>query len=224
MPALSWKKSIRQTSCLLDNPEYVSMQKLSVIFHWPSRGFFPERLGEQVFIPPQPEGVYSFTQRAAKWPTSKKEDRYRRGMYTFFMRSAPYPMLTTFDTPRFNATCTRRVASNTPLQSLTMANDEAIFEMTRALGIRILSEPLKNDEQRIQKLYLLCFSRNPKPEELEQLTLYLKSQKNEFTKSTENAKQVAGENKPEKFNNIEIATWTMMARVLFNLDEFITRE
>ena len=52
------------------------------------------------------------------------------------MRSAPYPMLTTFDTPRFNTTCTRRMRSNTPLQALTLANDEAMLETARALGRR----------------------------------------------------------------------------------------
>ena len=81
-------------------------------------GALERRIGGPSVYPPQPDGVYAFTQRQAAWPTSEGGDRYRRGLYTFFMRSAPYPMLTTFDVPRFNTTCTSRVRSNTPIQAL----------------------------------------------------------------------------------------------------------
>ena len=93
-------------------------------------GLLNPKIGGPSVYPPQPDGVYAFTQRQAAWPTSTGPDRYRRSLYTFFMRSAPYPMLTTFDAPNFNQTCTRRARSNTPLQSLTMANDQALFVNT----------------------------------------------------------------------------------------------
>ena len=79
-------------------------------------------IGGPSVYPPQPPGVYAFTQLKKNWTTSVGADRYRRTMYTFFYRSSPHPMLSTFDAPRFNVTCTRRSRSNTPLQSLMVAN------------------------------------------------------------------------------------------------------
>ena len=69
--------------------------------------------------------MYAFTQNKKVWQTAAGEARYRRGIYTMFYRSAPYPTLTTFDSPDFQSVCTRRQRSNTPLQALTMANDVA---------------------------------------------------------------------------------------------------
>ena len=105
-----------------------------------------------------------------------------------------------------------------------MSNDEAIFEMAQGLGKRILTEPLENDTARIEQLYLLCFSRKPKPDEVKQVTLFLDSQRKDFEQNEKNARQVAGEKLPENLAPSELASWTMVARVLFNLDEFITRE
>ena len=153
--------------------------------------------------PPQAEGVYAFTQRKKSWKTGAGEERFRRGMYTFFYRSAPYPMLTTFDAPKFNATCTRRSRSNTPLQSLTVANSEAIFELAQVLGERVLAEG-GDDEQRVQWLYERCLARRPDAEERAILTDYLKQVR-------------------RRFDN-EHSVWTAIVRVVMNLDEFITRE
>ena len=76
-------------------------------------------IGGPSVYPPQPEGVFEFTQDPKPWNTETGEGRFRRGMYTFFWRSSPYPSLMVFDFPNSNVTCTRRVRSNTPLQSLT---------------------------------------------------------------------------------------------------------
>ena len=76
-------------------------------------GLLSKTIGGPSVFPPQPSGVYAFTQNKKNWKTSPGENRYRRGMYTFFYRTAPHPMLTTFDVPRFNQTCTQRARSNT---------------------------------------------------------------------------------------------------------------
>lgn len=154
--------------------------------------------------PPQPDGVYAFTQRKKKWETGQGEDRYRRGMYTFFYRSAPYPMLSTFDTPKFNATCTRRDRSNTPLQSLTVANSEAMFELARRLAERVLRERPDTNDDRLARLCQLCLSRLPDAEERRILGQYLEQTSSRFEDET--------------------AVWTAVARVVLNLDETITRE
>jgi len=187
-------------------------------------GLLSEKVGGPSVFPPQPSGVYSFTQNKYQWKTSTGEDRYRRGMYTFFIRSAPYPMLTTFDVPRFNATCTRRNRSNTPLQSLAMANDEAMVEMARSLGNRIIGQHLETDTQKLQYAFQLCLTRRPNNQELFQLSQYLNEQRKLFEADLNNAKLVAGDKFDTKTSISEAASWTSIARVLLNLDEFITRE
>jgi hypothetical protein len=142
-------------------------------------------------------------------------------MYTFFVRSAPYPMLTTFDSPVFNTACTFRQRSNTPLQALTMANDETMVEMARALGRRIWAHS-GNDRDRLDYAYQLCFSRPVEAYELGRLEQYLDQQRQEYAVAQEAAGKLAGEagEKPAA----EAAAWTALARVLLNLDEFVTRE
>jgi hypothetical protein len=165
--------------------------------------------GEGVF-PPQEEGIYAFTQRKKNWKTSTGEDRFRRGMYTWFYRSAPYPMLETFDVPKFNTTCTQRDRSNTPLQSLTVANSEAMFELAQEFAQRIQSrvesesEANTLDDDRLTFAFRLCISRNPEENELAILRRYLQQSRERFLE--------------------EDKVWTAVARLLMNLDEFITRE
>ena len=124
-------------------------------------GLLVRHVGGPSVYPPQPDGVYAFTQRKAAWPTSQGADRYRRGMYTFFMRSAPHPLFETFDAPKFNTTCTRRVRSNTPLQAMAIANDAAMIEMARALARRALTESEGSDADRVRHLFRLCLTRPP---------------------------------------------------------------
>jgi hypothetical protein len=168
------------------------------------------RIGGPSVYPPQEDGVYSFTQVKKNWKVSTGADRYRRGLYTYFYRSAPYPMLTTFDVPRFNTTCTHRERSNTPLQSLAVANSEAMFESARHLGERVLreievSEPSEGvDRERIELAFRICFARIPAEREASLLDQYLTQSRQRFTTEPE--------------------AWTALARVLINLDEFITRE
>ncbi|MCA9059591.1 MAG: DUF1553 domain-containing protein, partial [Planctomycetaceae bacterium] len=181
-------------------------------------GLLNERIGGPSVYPPQPDGVYAFTQRNAAWPVSQGENRFRRGMYTFFMRSAPYPMLTTFDTPRFNTTCTMRVRSNTPLQSLTMANDEAMLEMAAALGKRIAAAA-ETDDGRLRFGYRVCFSRDPLPEELRRLQGYLVQQR--LTRGNGAVAEGTAVRSPEQ---LEEEIWMLVGRTLMNLDEFIVRE
>ena len=137
-------------------------------------GLLSDKIGGPSAHPPQSEDVFAFTQVRRPWPTSTGSERYRRGMYTFFMRSAPYPMLTTFDTPVFNVACTFRQRSNTPLQSLTMANDETMIEMARALGQRAFQNAT-SDRDRIGFAFRLCFARTADSFELERLAAVYRS-------------------------------------------------
>ncbi|MGI9474690.1 MAG: PSD1 and planctomycete cytochrome C domain-containing protein [Rubripirellula sp.] len=171
-------------------------------------GKLTTKVGGPSVYPPQPEGVYAFTQKKKAWPTSVGEDRYRRTMYTFFYRSSPHPMLTTFDTPRFNVTCTRRSRSNTPLQSLMVANDPGMFELAEALADRVLEER-DDDESRLRHAMELCLCRPPEKNEAEFLLSFLQNQQSTNATNDQDNDRYA---------------WTAVARVLMNLDEFITRE
>jgi hypothetical protein len=191
-------------------------------------GLLHPKLGGPGVMPPQPEGVYAFTQRKVNWVAAKDENRYRRALYTKFYRSAPYPLLTTFDSPDFQSVCTARVRSNTPLQSLTMANDEGMFELARGLGGRLLREVEGGDSSanrdRISRAYELCYSRKPSENELELLARFQEKQEAAFAKDAKGAGEVAPIKYPKTFSVATAASWSALARALMNTDEFITRE
>lgn len=174
--------------------------------------------------PPQPEGIYVLTQQKKPWPVEQGLDRYRRALYTYFWRSSPYPMLVTFDASDANTACTRRPRSNTPLQALTLANDAAFVEMAEALALRILQEAPVYPEGRLREAYHLAFSREPSQEELEVMLPFIERQQSQFQADTKAATAAAPNDCPKEISPAEAATWVAVARVLLNLDEFITRE
>jgi len=187
-------------------------------------GFLTETIGGPGVYPPQPEGIYVLTQVKKAWPESKGPDRYRRGMYTYFWRSSPYPLMPTFDAPEANTACTRRTRSNTPLQALTLANDRSFVELAKGLAARILKEAPPYDEGRLRYGFRASLSRDPSGQELARMSEFLEKQKSQFVADEKKAKEVAPTELPENVAVSEGASWTAVARVLINLDEFITRE
>ena len=125
-------------------------------------GLLSREIGGPGVYPPQPQGIYRFTQQVKYWKESGGDDRYRRGMYTYFWRSSPYPFLMTFDAPDANTACTRRPRSNTPLQALTLANDRVFVEAAQGLAVRVLKEsPSGAEPERLRHAFRLCFAREP---------------------------------------------------------------
>lgn len=166
-------------------------------------GLLNAKVGGESVFPPQPDGVMNLGQSRREWTANTGPDRYRRGMYTFFWRATPHPALSVFDTADGFSACTRRVRSNTPLQALTLLNDEAFHEFAQALGKRAQVSNARDDAGRIDHAFRLCVSRAPTRSERSRLLIVLESQRE------------AGGN---------AAAWTAVARVLLNLDETITRE
>ncbi len=191
-------------------------------------GLLDRTIGGQSVHPPQPDGVYAFTQVARQWKADSGPNRYRRGLYTFFFRSAPYPLFTTFDAPDFQAVCTRRPRSNTPLQSLTMANDVAFVEMAQSLALRLAQEVPGDAEQqliaRINRAFELSLSRQPSTEELTVLRAYLGSQREAFSKDPDAAHKLATPALTSAIAPADAAVLVCLARALLNTDNFITRE
>ena len=186
-------------------------------------GILTDRIGGPSVFPPQPEGVYAFTQNKKQWKVSEGESRFRRGMYTFFFRSAPHPFLTTFDSPNFQVTCTQRVRSNTPLQSLTMANDESMLAAARALAKHVLVDADGNTD-RIRLAFVRCLARDPSPRESRRLESFLNRQGDAFRRDTTKAEALLGsEWRIEKVARADAAAWVATCRVVMNLDEFVVR-
>jgi mono/diheme cytochrome c family protein len=190
-----------------------------------SSGLLNPKIGGPSVFPPQPEGVYRFTQVDKAWKASTGPDRYRRGMYTYFWRSAPHPALVVFDAPDASMTCTRRSRSNTPLQALTLLNDAGFYEYAGGMAQRILKEAPSDDSGRLNYAFRLCMSRKPTARELSRLQGFLASQKLDFAFAVAEARRLV-DAKPDEPDSmaVERASWMMTARVLMNLDEFITRE
>lgn len=178
------------------------------------------RIGGPSVYPSQPDGVYAFTQENKAWVVSTGEDRWRRGMYTFFYRSAPHPFLTTFDAPNFQTSCTQRLRSNTPLQALTVANDEVLIVAAERLATRLLAGPQLAEPERLALAFRICLSRSPSAPELARLQAYLAEQRAEFAQQLDAAAKLTGQTGPE---SVELAAWLAVGRVLINSDEFITR-
>ncbi|MBP88000.1 MAG: hypothetical protein CMJ64_14955 [Planctomycetaceae bacterium] len=186
-------------------------------------GLLTRKLGGPSVNPPQPEGIYLFTQDPKPWDTEQGEDRYRRGMYTYFWRSSPYPSLVVFDAPKSNVTCTRRARSNTPLQALTLANDIQFIEAARTLARDVLDRDDSSDASRVELMFRHCVARRPKESERLRLQELLAAQRKAYADDPDAAAALIGAEKPGA-KDAELAAWTATARVLMNLDEFITRE
>ena len=186
-------------------------------------GLLNPKIGGPSVRPPQPEGVYAFTQNKKNWVAAPGAERFRRALYTQFFRSAPYPLFTTFDSPDFQQVCTRRHRSNTPLQSLTLANDPAFLEIAQGLAARLVRE-VPGDfaatlDARLRHAFALCFSRPPNATELAALRGYVERQANQPASALANQELTkAG------LTEAQSAALTAAARVLFNTDNFITRE
>ncbi|MEW5977357.1 MAG: PSD1 and planctomycete cytochrome C domain-containing protein [Acidobacteriota bacterium] len=183
---------------------------------------YPAVGGESV-RPPQPEGVSKLTYSGAKWEESQGQDRYRRGLYIHYQRTSPYPQLVNFDEPNSNISVSRRVRSNTPLQALNLLNDPVFTEAAQSLALRVLGEAPESQEVRLDRMFQLCFSRRPSPAERQRLAKYFEVQKGILEKEAGSAELVAPNAQPG-LSPVETATWVGVARVLMNLDEFITRE
>ena len=191
-------------------------------------GLLSQKIGGPSVYPPIPDGVLSLGYGAQlPWPTDKGEDRYRRGMYTFWKRNVPYPSLSVFDSPNGDFSCPRRVQSNTPLQALTTLNDVMFMEAAQGLALRTWKEGGATDQEKLAYAFRLCTGRKPDAFEVSEFLKLLNSQRAEFKGKTSSAVYVTSldvNNIPDGMDLHELAPWTMVARVLLNMDETITKE
>jgi len=176
--------------------------------------------GPSVF-PPQPpaittEGTYG----PMTWTVSQGEDRYRRSLYTFSKRTAPFASFITFDAPSGEVCCARRDISNTPLQALTLLNSELFFEPAQAVG-RQMATDNRPIEAKLADLFRRAVVRPPTTQEIASLTKFYENQRARIKSGKLDAKPLAGEGSGDP---AERAVWTLTARAVFNLDEMITKD
>jgi hypothetical protein len=188
-------------------------------------GLLVQKVGGPSVRPPQPAGISELTYAgSARWVESVGPDRYRRGLYTWFQRTSPYPMQTTFDAPDANVCCVRRDRTNTPLQALTLLNDTVFVECARALRRRMLTEEKGGTEARLRHGFRLCTAREPTAAERERLAKLYDDLLALCKADPEKAAKLAGPDPPMGADAADAAAWTAVARALLNLDEFVTRE
>ncbi|MFT5466606.1 MAG: hypothetical protein ACI8UO_001706 [Verrucomicrobiales bacterium] len=188
-------------------------------------GLFSDKVGGPSVFPPLPPDVALLSyNNNFKWATSAGEDRYRRGMYTFFKRTSPHPNLIAFDCPDSNTTNVIRRTSNTPIQALTTLNNEVFVEASQAFAKRILALEAKDDADRMAQALQLCVAREPSDFETQKFIELLEKSRVFYAKNPEPAQQLLGEYQPEGTEPAEAAAWVAVARIALNLDELITRE
>ncbi len=186
-------------------------------------GLLEPKIGGPGIRPPQPAYVASIS-RNVDWKVTTGRDLYRRGMYVVFRRATPYPMLLTFDAPDSTVACTRRERTNSPLQALTLLNDPVFFQCAQALGARLAAGPARSNEERVREAFQRCLGREPRSEETARLLALLEEERTRLTADPDAARSLAGLTQATSAAPVEQAAWTVLARVLMNLDEFITRE
>ena len=184
-------------------------------------GLLSAKIGGPSVFPPQPPGVSSEgAYGPLEWKTSQGPDRYRRGLYTFAKRTAPYAMTATFDGPSGEACLARRDRSDTPLQALTVLNDTVFLECARALG-QMAAKHEGTEAARADLLFRRCLTRPPSPNERARLVQFYEAQLARLTSGDLNAADLMDAKAAPHLN--EEAAWTAVARVLLNLDETINK-
>jgi len=175
--------------------------------------------------PPQPTGVWRHVGRNAPvYKTSTDGNRFRRGIYVVWRRSAPYPSFTNFDAPDRTSCVVKRSRTNTPMQALTLLNDQAYVEIAQHLAERIRRLPgLDDDRQRMVAAFQLVVARRPTDRELDVLLDYYQSRLDYYRQNPGQSAELLAGIEITDGQRPELAAWFFVANVLLNLDETITK-
>jgi hypothetical protein len=190
-------------------------------------GLLCAKIGGPSVFPPQPAGLWQAAFNGERtYPTSTGEDRYRRGLYTFWRRTVPYPSMATFDAPSREVCTIRRMPTNTPLQALVTLNDPVYVEMAQALGRRIIQEGGATPADRAGYALRLALCRPPTPEQVQTLTALYERQLTYYRAHPDDARKLATDPLgplPATVAPAEAAAWTVVGNVLLNLDGVLNK-
>ena len=168
--------------------------------------------------PPQPKSVTALAWGNSPWPVSSGEDRYRRSLYTFSKRTAPFAAYLVFNSPTGENCVARRNRSNTPLQALTILNDEMYGELAQAAAELALSQNYGTDREIAVDLFRRFLTRIPQASEVDSLLEFKRKQLNRLSTEELKAQEILGTQ-----SDNQRAVWTLVARALMSLDEVITK-
>jgi hypothetical protein len=181
-------------------------------------GLLSSKMGGPGVFPPQPAGVTTEgTYGPMQWTPATGEDRYRRSLYTFTKRTAPFAMSNTFDAPTGESCVARRDVSNTPLQSLTLLNDVMFMEAAQALAKEIAPQP-GTLEEKLRTVIRRILCRIPADDEITALAAFFNAQQRRFSSHELDPVKTGGSGAdPAR------AAWTLTIRALLNTDEFVSK-
>jgi hypothetical protein len=190
--------------------------------HLDAAGLLSRKVGGPSVFPPTSKDVVALTYNSSvKWKVSPGENRFRRGIYTFFKRTAPHPNLMTFDCPDSNTTCVERNRSNTPLAALATLNNEVFVEAAKGFANRVLGRSFNSDRERMEYAFLLATIRKAEAVEIDSLLGLLESARAFYQKHPDDVGLLLGDSSGD--GALELASWTACLRMVLNLDEVITR-
>jgi hypothetical protein len=234
----TYRQSSRATPALLErDPENVLLAR-GPRFRLPAEtirdvalaasGLLSPKIGGPSVFPPLPDnrGFAPNNKGSETWATSTGEDVHRRGLYTYWRRTAPYPAFTAFDAPSREIATVRRPRTNTPIQALSALNDPAFVDAAQGLARRIVREAPPDPAARAAYGFRLCVTRTPEPEELQLLLSGFHRERDHFATDPRTAREVVGSaGEPVAHSGLpELAAWTVVASALLNLDETLTKE
>ncbi len=190
-------------------------------------GLLSPKIGGPSVYPPQPDNLWRAAFNGQRsYPTSTGEDRYRRGVYTIWRRTAPHPSMATFDAPS-RETCTfRRLPTNTPLQAYVTLNDPIYVEAAQSLGRRLAKVAAATLPKRIEYGLKLVLCRQPSKREVASLCELYESEVAHYSKSKDEAVKLSTNPLgplPEGLTPAEAAAWTTVANILLNLDGLLMK-
>jgi hypothetical protein len=191
-------------------------------------GLLVEKLGGPSVKPYQPANIWNEVSLngGLRYGQDKGEKLYRRSMYTYWKRSAPMPNMLIFDAPSREKCTIQRPTTNTPLQALVALNDPQFVEAARAFAQRVIKESGAAPKARIDRAFRLALARSASDREVQILTRVLAEQRGKFDADPERAKQLlaTGESpRDESIPAAEHAAWTVLAQMVLNMDEALTR-
>jgi hypothetical protein len=177
--------------------------------------------------PPQPAGYWSFLNFPIRdYVADHGKSRYRRGLYTYWQRTFLYPSFVAFDAPTREDGCAERPRSNTPTQALVLLNDPVYVEAARAFAERALREGGATFGEQVRWAWREALSREPSGEEVRLLEGLHSRHLEQYRADPEAARKLVstGESPlPQDLDVGALAAWSSVARVIFNLQETLTR-
>jgi hypothetical protein len=188
------------------------------------------KIGGKSVYPYQPLGIWMELNNrrgySRVYPQASGDDLYRRSIYTFWKRTVPSPMLKTLDAPEREFCTIQRSRTNTPLQSLLLLNAPQFVEAARHLAGRAMAQDTNEPRQQIIYVFRLVTGRTPSSDEISVLQSVYRSQLIAFTSDTATRNKllaVGDSDVDDTFDSPTLAAWTMVCRMLLNLDEAISK-